>query len=72
MLSAIAYKSLNCLPASSCSFIQPTSHPKLFFEKLENFVEYSSIGEDEAHMAEGLALALDIFEDLENSRRGGK
>ena len=28
--------------------------------------------EDQTHMAEGFALALDIFEDLENRRRGNK
>jgi hypothetical protein len=32
----------------------------------------SFILEDQAHMAEGFALALDLFEDLENRRRGNK
>jgi hypothetical protein len=30
------------------------------------------VGEECYNMAEGLALALDTFEDLENSRRGYK
>ena len=39
IFSAIGYKSLDCTPLSFCDLIQPTSHAKLFYEKLENVFE---------------------------------
>jgi len=61
------------LPSSITSIIQPTSHPKLFCDKLESSIEFSNgLSDDRAHMAEGFALALDTFEDLDNRRRGNK
>jgi hypothetical protein len=39
LISAIAYRSIDCSPMSICSSIQPTSHPKLFLDRLETFLE---------------------------------
>lgn len=66
VFSVVGYKSLDCAPLSMCTVIQPTSHVKLLYEKLGNALEFSyGMGESRAHVAEGLALALDIFDDLE-------
>lgn len=66
VFSIVGYKSVDCAPLSVCTLIQPTSHVKLLYEKLGNALEFSyGLGESRAHVAEGLALALDIFDDLE-------
>jgi hypothetical protein len=72
VFSVVGYKSLDCAPLAVCTLIQPTSHVKLLYEKLSSTLEFSfGLGESRAHVAEGLATALDIFDDLEakNARK---
>ncbi|RNA14419.1 mediator of RNA polymerase II transcription subunit 25 [Brachionus plicatilis] len=67
VFAAISYKGINSTPNSICSLINPNANARQFCEKIESPMEFWS-QDEEFHLAEGFAMALEIFEELDKKR----
>jgi len=68
LYSLVVYKAADCAPEPTVTIVPPTTSTHNFTETLNNISFLGGAGEGCSHMAEGLATALQLFEDLKSIR----